>query len=89
VIEKFAKTGGELSKNVFLLSKSSLTLFPNLMQPITPGKSGIVTTAHGLRIACLGGTYDSSIYSSADAAPVLPYLSLVILDVHIASSYYV
>ncbi|KAG6917921.1 hypothetical protein DXG01_000358 [Tephrocybe rancida] len=32
-------------------------------------KSGIITTAHGLRIACLGGTYDASIYSTADAAP--------------------
>ncbi|KAG6854723.1 hypothetical protein C0991_002436 [Blastosporella zonata] len=32
-------------------------------------KSGIITTAHGLRIACLGGTYDANIYSTADAAP--------------------
>ncbi|KAF8226793.1 nuclear protein [Tricholoma matsutake] len=53
VVEKFAKTGGELCKNVFLLSKS-----------------GIITTAYGLRIACLGGVYDSEIYSSAEAAPV-------------------
>ncbi|KAF5380851.1 hypothetical protein D9615_004106 [Tricholomella constricta] len=52
VIERFAKTGGELCKKVFLLSKS-----------------GIITTANGLRIACLGGTYDANIYSSADAAP--------------------
>lgn len=52
VVEKFAKTGGELCKNVFLLSKS-----------------GIITTAYGLRIACLGGVYDSEIYSSAEAAP--------------------
>jgi hypothetical protein len=36
------------------------------------GKSGIVTTANGLRIACLGGTYDSDIYASAEAAPVSP-----------------
>jgi hypothetical protein len=33
-------------------------------------KSGIVTTAHGLRIACLGGIYDPSIFSSTEAAPV-------------------
>ncbi|KAG5647316.1 hypothetical protein DXG03_000854 [Asterophora parasitica] len=32
-------------------------------------KSGIITTANGLRIACLGGTYDAEIYSSAEAAP--------------------
>jgi hypothetical protein len=52
VIEKFAKTGGELCKNVFLMSKS-----------------GIITTAKGLRIACLGGTFDPNIYGSAEAAP--------------------
>ncbi|KAJ6531281.1 CwfJ C-terminus 1-domain-containing protein-like protein [Mycena capillaripes] len=52
VIQKFAKTGGELCKNVFLMSKS-----------------GIITTANGLRIACLGGRYDPEIYHSADAAP--------------------
>ncbi|KAJ6618849.1 hypothetical protein B0H10DRAFT_1216880 [Mycena sp. CBHHK59/15] len=32
-------------------------------------KSGIVTTANGLRIACLGGRYDPNIYSSAETAP--------------------
>ncbi|OBZ69111.1 Zinc finger CCCH domain-containing protein 59 [Grifola frondosa] len=51
VIEKFAKTGGALSKNVFLLHKS-----------------GVMTTAHGLRIACLGGIYDSNLYASAESA---------------------
>ncbi|KAF8163426.1 nuclear protein [Crassisporium funariophilum] len=51
VVEKFAKTGGEICKNVFLMSKS-----------------GIVTTASGLRIACLGGIYDPSVYASAEAA---------------------
>ncbi|KAF4603696.1 hypothetical protein EYR40_000864 [Pleurotus pulmonarius] len=52
VIQKFAQTGGELCKNVFLLSKS-----------------GILTTPHGLRIACLGGVYETSVYASAEAAP--------------------
>ncbi|KAJ7578407.1 CwfJ C-terminus 1-domain-containing protein-like protein [Mycena floridula] len=52
VIQKFAKTGGELCKNVFLMSKS-----------------GLVTTAQGIRIACLGGTHDPSVYSSSEAAP--------------------
>ncbi|KAJ6490622.1 hypothetical protein C8R47DRAFT_453420 [Mycena vitilis] len=52
VIQKFAKTGGELCKNVFLMSKS-----------------GIITTASGLRIACLGGRFDPEIYFSAEAAP--------------------
>ncbi|KAI1794660.1 nuclear protein [Ganoderma leucocontextum] len=51
VIEKFAKTGGALSKNVFLLHKS-----------------GVLTTAHGIRIACLGGIHDSNVYTSADSA---------------------
>ncbi|KAF7440558.1 hypothetical protein PC9H_000904 [Pleurotus ostreatus] len=52
VIQKFAQTGGELCKNVFLLSKS-----------------GILTTPHGLRIACLGGVYETSVFASAEAAP--------------------
>lgn len=33
-------------------------------------KSGIITTANGLRIACLGGIYEPDIFSSAEAAPV-------------------
>lgn len=33
-------------------------------------KSGIITTAHGLRIACLGGVYDQSIHFTAETAPV-------------------
>ncbi|KAK0196580.1 CwfJ C-terminus 1-domain-containing protein-like protein [Armillaria mellea] len=45
-------TGGELCKNVFMLTKS-----------------GLVTTAHGLRIACLGGIYDAEAYSTSEAAP--------------------
>ncbi|KDR81728.1 hypothetical protein GALMADRAFT_207150 [Galerina marginata CBS 339.88] len=57
VVEKYAKTGGELCKNVFLMSKS-----------------GVITTANGLRIACLGGIYDPTIYASAEAAPVVDRL---------------
>ncbi|KAF8844424.1 nuclear protein [Paxillus ammoniavirescens] len=52
VIEKYAETGGELCKDVFLLNKS-----------------GVVTTPHGLRIACLGGIYHSGIYSSSEGPP--------------------
>ncbi|KAG1803303.1 CwfJ C-terminus 1-domain-containing protein-like protein [Suillus variegatus] len=52
VIEKYAKTSGELCKDVFLLNKS-----------------GIMTTAHGLRIACLGGIYNPGIYTTAEAPP--------------------
>ncbi|PPQ66465.1 LOW QUALITY PROTEIN: hypothetical protein CVT26_011223 [Gymnopilus dilepis] len=65
VVEKFAKTGGELCKNVFLMSKS-----------------GIITTANGLRIACLAGIYDPEIFSSAEAAPgfLSPYFSSHTVD---------
>ncbi|KAF9227729.1 hypothetical protein BS17DRAFT_764139 [Gyrodon lividus] len=52
VIEKYAKTGGELCKDIFLLNKS-----------------GVITTAHGLRIACLGGIYNPGIYSSSEGPP--------------------
>jgi hypothetical protein len=41
-----------------------------LILAIILGKSGIITTANGLRIACLGGVYDAEIYNSADAALV-------------------
>lgn len=37
---------------------------------LTIDKSGIITTVNGLRIACLGGTYDPTIFGSAEAAPV-------------------
>lgn len=71
VVEKFAKTGGELCKNVFLMSEHHNTeCLAGLWCWL--GKSGIITTAHGLRIACLGGTYDSDIYASAEAPPVRP-----------------
>ncbi|KAF8892429.1 CwfJ C-terminus 1-domain-containing protein-like protein [Infundibulicybe gibba] len=60
VIDKFANNGGEICKNVFLLSKS-----------------GTITTAHGLRIACLGGIFDPEIYAAAEAAPgfLSPYFT--------------
>ncbi|KAH8099564.1 nuclear protein [Cristinia sonorae] len=60
VIEKFAKTGGALNKNVFLLHKS-----------------GVMSTAHGLRIACLGGTYEANMYSAAQTLHgfVSPYFT--------------
>jgi len=33
-------------------------------------KSGIMTSTHGLRIACLGGIYDSNLYAAAESAHV-------------------
>ena len=44
-------------------------------------KSGIITTAHGLRIACLGGIHDPNIYSSAEVAPVRQDL-IVLFSTH-------
>lgn len=39
-------------------------------------KSGVMTTAHGLRIACLGGIYDANLYSVSDSTHVrLPPLT--------------
>ncbi|TFK76363.1 nuclear protein [Pluteus cervinus] len=32
-------------------------------------KSGLVTTANGLRIGCLGGIFENTVYSSSEAAP--------------------
>ncbi|KAF9077200.1 CwfJ C-terminus 1-domain-containing protein-like protein [Rhodocollybia butyracea] len=65
VIQKFAKTGGELCKNVFLMSKS-----------------GLVTTANGLRIACLAGAYEQAVYSGAESAPgfASPFFSSQSID---------
>ena len=39
-------------------------------------KSGVLTTAHGIRIACLAGIYDSSTYN-ADSAHVRSFYSSV------------
>ena len=47
------------------------------------GKSGIITTANGLRIACLGGTFEPVIYGSAEAAPVRVFLVLCALSVDV------
>jgi hypothetical protein len=30
------------------------------------GKSAVVTTAEGLRIACIGGTYKAAVYSGSE-----------------------
>ncbi|KAJ3834666.1 CwfJ C-terminus 1-domain-containing protein-like protein [Lentinula raphanica] len=71
VIQKFAKTGGELAKNVFLISKS-----------------GLVTTASGLRIACLGGAFESSIFSTSEVAPgfASPFFSMQTIDKLLSNS---
>lgn len=42
--------------------------FTNLLKS-GPGKSGLITTASRLRIACLGGIYEPQIFSTAEAAP--------------------
>ncbi|KIY45236.1 nuclear protein [Fistulina hepatica ATCC 64428] len=60
VVAKYSTTGGELCKNVFLMSKSA-----------------VVTTANGIRVACLGGTYDDEAYHTAVVPPgfLSPYFS--------------
>ena len=83
VIEKFAKTGGELCKNVFLMSTFTKNIYISSDIFVHLGKSGIITTENGLRIACLGGTFEPDIYGSAEAAPVRVFLMLCALfDIH-------
>ena len=73
VIEKFASSQGDIAKNVFLLSTSVFRDLRGVWTHTNPsGKSGVVTTPHGLRIACLGGVYDAQVY--ADSAS--PHVSL-------------
>jgi hypothetical protein len=33
---------------------------------LDPGKSAVVTTVEGLRIACIGGTYKAAVYSGSE-----------------------
>jgi hypothetical protein len=33
---------------------------------LNTGKSAVVTTAEGLRIACIGGTYKAAVYSGSE-----------------------
>ncbi|KAH9950204.1 nuclear protein [Amylocystis lapponica] len=71
VIEKFAKTSGQLSQKVFLLHKS-----------------GIMRTAHGLRIACLGGIYDSNLYAASESPHgfTSPYFTSATVDKLLANT---
>lgn len=50
------------SQCVLLMRYCALTLIENPF----PGKSGFLTTSHGLRIGCLGGLFDEQIYSSTE-----------------------
>jgi hypothetical protein len=67
VVEKVAKTGGEICSNVFMLGRlprsAPLTLL--LMRTPSLGKAGYVTTATGLKIACFGGAHDPALFASA------------------------
>jgi hypothetical protein len=69
VIRKYRDTGGELCKNVFLLSEPHRCSFLAIDDAVAD-KSGILKTANGIKIACLGGSYDPEIYATAEAAPV-------------------
>jgi hypothetical protein len=46
--------------------------FPTPLRPLqvtdilNSGKSAVVTTAEGLRIACIGGTYKAAVYSGSE-----------------------
>ena len=67
VIEQFSKSSGELCGNVFLLSETSLVpLVLARSDIVNPGKSTVMTTAEGLRIACIGGTYKAAVYSGSE-----------------------
>jgi hypothetical protein len=81
VIEKFAKTGGELCRDVFLLGEHYSPFGHLRCTHASAGKSGIITTTNGLRVACIGGIYDPDIYSAAETAPVrqLPKVIVYIL----------
>ncbi len=74
VIEKFAKTGGALSNKVFLLRELHVYATRIFGSAQCSDKSGVLTTPHGIRIACLAGIFDSNLYTTADSAHVcLPY----------------
>jgi hypothetical protein len=67
VIEQFSKTKGELCDNVFLLSRTYNLLYTlRSTDLLSSGKSAVLTTAEGLRIACIGGTYKPAIYSGSE-----------------------
>ena len=77
VIEKFAGTGSEICRDVFLLSKVAyLPIVFTSHVPMTVGKSGLLTTSHGLRIACLGGLYDENVFESVQTPLVSDFFKL-------------
>jgi hypothetical protein len=80
VIEKFAKTGGQLAKNVYLLREFHILSHVYDVLTCTTDKTGVITTAHGLRIACLGGIYDANLYSASDSVHVCVLYSQAMLE---------
>lgn len=43
---------------------------------LNPGKSAVVTTAEGLRIGCIGGTYKAAVYSGSEIPHVRIHLEV-------------
>ena len=78
VIEKFAKTGSALAKGVNLLRMSYPA--PNSIARLNPvariDKSGVIMSPQGVRIACLGGIYDSNLYAASESAHVSTHIVL-------------
>ena len=80
VIQKFAESGSELCPNLFLLSVllQSLRLLRDSTHNKFTGKSGFLTTSHGLRIGCLGGVFDEQVYSNTEAPLVCDIIGCIV-----------
>ena len=66
------KSGRDCQERVYVKCARVCHLWGAWAHPGPSGKSGIVTTPHGLRIACLGGVYDAQVYAESES----PHVSL-------------
>ena len=64
------KSGRDCQKRVFIECARVCNFEGHRLIRNPSGKSGIVTTPHGLRIACLGGIYDAQVYAESESPHV-------------------
>ena len=81
VQETISATGGEVVENLVFLGGLSAH-----ERTLITGKSTVLTTAQGLKIGCVGGSYDQGLYASGeDTGPYSPILSKPSVDAFLAN----
>lgn len=61
---KVSETGGEVVNNLVFLGEEGVMSERMAYTHVETGKSAVLTTAQGLKIACVGGAFDQGLYDS-------------------------